>query len=567
MYCETCDLPICKYCTIKDHEGHNYDLVADMFLKCKQQLERELQPAKQQLSVLDAALQALDERADQISAQGEEVEQLICNTTQEAIKAMQESEKKLREDVRAMVQQKRQLLFEQKEEIESNRAQLMSFQEFVEEKVGVESQEQVLAVKRQMVERTRAVSSQLSSSKLQPLEEANIKFTVNKEALSECSKLGEVNSNIVIASQVVATGKGKEVAKSGQKASFELTTSSRVIPSVPLNPNLLSCQLTAPNSSQPVECTITPTQPGSCTVDYTPVVHGPHQLRITVRGSDIPGSPFTIHVLPTPEMRGCPLQTITGLKNPWGVAVTESGEMVVSEVACECISVFSKEGVRIRSFGSHGSGEVQFNSPSGIALTHDSQIIVVDESNHRLQLLTLEGNFVASVGTKGNGQLQFNYPIGVMVHPSGDVFVADTGNHRIQVLNSDLSYSHMFGSSGVEEGQFRYPKDIAYDSHGDVYVAESGSNNRVQKFTSSGQFISSFQIQRPRAICVDSTDTVYVSSEESHVSVYDNEGRLLTRFKCGERKEGFYTYHYALAVDKTGNLYVCDSPNGCLVIY
>ena len=31
--------------------------------------------------------------------------------------------------------------------------------------------------------------------------------------------------------------------------------------------------------------------------------------------------------------------------------------------------------------------------------------------------------------------------------------------------------------------------------------------------------------------------TVYVGVEEGHVSVYDNKGWLLTRFKCGERKE------------------------------
>ena len=137
--------------------------------------------------------------------------------------------------------------------------------------------------------------------------------------------------------QVAAKGKPKEV---GQKTSFELT----IIPSVPLSPNLLSCQLEAHNeglnSSQLVEYnTITITQPGICTVHYTPTVHGPHQLRIAVGGSDILNSPFTVNILPSPEMRGHPLTAITRIRFPRDLAVSESGEvMMASELYDHCIS-------------------------------------------------------------------------------------------------------------------------------------------------------------------------------------------------------------------------------------
>ena len=94
MYCETCDQLFCQYCSITDHEAHQYGLVADVFPKHKKELERELAAVKQQLPVLTAAEQAMEDRLDQISVQGKEVKKQIHTATQQAIERLQESEKK-----------------------------------------------------------------------------------------------------------------------------------------------------------------------------------------------------------------------------------------------------------------------------------------------------------------------------------------------------------------------------------------------------------------------------------------------------------------------------------------
>ncbi|MGE5635174.1 MAG: hypothetical protein ACM3VV_08060 [Deltaproteobacteria bacterium] len=44
------------------------------------------------------------------------------------------------------------------------------------------------------------------------------------------------------------------------------------------------------------------------------------------------------------------------------------------------------------------------------------------------------------------------------------------------------------GSHGNGEGEFYTPFDIAVDSNDDIYVLDT-YNNRVQKFTSNGDFI------------------------------------------------------------------------------
>ena len=113
---------------------------------------------------------------------------------------------------------------------------------------------------------------------------------------------------------------------------------------LPISMSLISYQLTASNGLQPVDCTIMETGPGSCEINYTPVVCGPHHLRVMVGGADIPGSMFSVPVLPpSPETRGQPLHTIQGFNEPICVAVSSRGQEVVSEGGAHCISIFSSE--------------------------------------------------------------------------------------------------------------------------------------------------------------------------------------------------------------------------------
>ena len=390
--------------------------------------------------------------------------------------------------------------------------------------------------------------------------------------LKEKKRRIEDTEMALLCSLIQVNEEGRKSITFGQMTSIELSVPSVVISSLP-SPlvDQLSCQLTDPNS-QHVECSITSTQPGMATVSYTPTLRGAHLLKITVRDTDIPGSLFTIHVLPSLEMRGVPINTITGVRRPLDVAVSESGEVVVCEQ--HCISVFSREG-NIRKFGSKGLSKGKFDTPCGVAITTDNYVLIADRYNHRIQMFTMEGEFVRSVGEKGHGPLQFDRLTSITVHPSGLVFIADEYNHRIQVLHPDLSFSHMFGSKGTGPGQFNAPDDVACDSSGIVYVTDY-DNHRVQLFSADGQFISSFgsegsqpgQLDRLRGICIDSTDTVYVTDGNHRMSAFTISGQFLKCFGELGSGEGKLNYPRGIAVDNTtGNIYVCDFHNNRVVVY
>ena len=170
------------------------------------------------------------------------------------------------------------------------------------------------------------------------LSQEHRKETELKEMRKRVGDLEEFALSHFPSSLVQVTGEGKELATIGKETSFKLSLSSQVTSSLLFPIKHISCQLIDPHHQQ-IHCCITSTQPGVCTVKYTPTVHGPHHLRITIRDTNkIPGSPFTVCVLPSPEMKGVVQHTIPTVQRPWSVAVSKGGKVFMSEYNQCCIS-------------------------------------------------------------------------------------------------------------------------------------------------------------------------------------------------------------------------------------
>ena len=181
---------------------------------------------------------------------------------------------------------------------------------------------------------------------------------------------------------------------------------------------------------------------------------------------------------------GTPILTVDGLSCPWGVAVNQRGEMVVTEETGHCVSVLSYNGKKIRLFGTRGSGQGQFDRPSGVVVDGKGNILVADGFNRRIQKFTAEGHFLAAVGT--------SRPLGITFNSSnGKVYVIETNEHCVKVLNSGFVFSSTFGKKGKDRGQYNSPHGIACDSAGKVYVADR-DNHRIQVFTAEGKFLRMF---------------------------------------------------------------------------
>jgi tripartite motif-containing protein 2/3/tripartite motif-containing protein 71 len=443
----------------------------------------------------------------------------------------------------------------------------------VRESLRTGSQGEVMKMKKTVMKQIKEMTDNFKPDMLPPCEHANVRFVASPCRLIQiCQHFGAVFLNDTCPEKCYATGKGMEVAEPGERATAVLHVVDQKEKACSTPVETLTCELVSESTGEKIDCSVKKTEAsGKYEVSYQATSRGRHQLHIKVEGEHIKGSPFLVLV-----KLGTPIKTISGVKEPWGVAINKKGEILVAEKGVHCISIISPTGDKLGSFGSKGSGPGQFNIPHGVAVGDDGNILVADTGNHRIQKFTSDNKHITCVGSHGSKELQFNTPTSVSISPiTKRIVISDFGNCRVQILNPDLTLYSIIGSEGSGNGQFDRPHDTAFDNAGNLYVTDAW-NDRIQVFNPEGQFLRQFgnegkddgELDFPSGISIDSDDTVYVVEARNHrVSVFTCEGNFLTSFGSEGDGPGQFKIPYRITVDKNGIIYVTDSGNNRLQIF
>ena len=577
IFCETCSELICNDCTIKLHQGHNYDLVADTFPKHKNEIVASLQPVKQQLSTVTKALCAFEVREREIEEQKMNIEAAIHKEINLLQQLLEQRRTKLIIKLEHLTQLKLKNLATQRDQVELVQIKLSSCLDYVEGGLKTGTGGEVLAMKAPVMKRIGQITTDFKPATLQPEEEANLELITNgKQDLQQACKEFVVIETQVSPGNSYARGEGLERATVDEQAAAMVTTMSVTNREYTHQTNL-TAELVHCKSKSTVDCELQKQNNSQYKVTYQPTKRGKHQLNIKIDGREIQGSPFIIAVTSSPQSLGQPVRVIESLQKPHSITSNSRNQTVITEWDAHCVSMLSPEGKKIHSSGIEGSQDGEFKRSSGVTVDDDNNIYVMDRYNHRIQKFTWDGklHFVKSVGTKGNGQLQFNCPMGVCFNPHDQrLYVCDQNNHRIQILNTDLTFHSTIGRKGTGNGEFNSPLNVACSNDGHIYVTDY-SNHRIQVLDKTGNFLRSFsnkesgqKLQYPYGITVDSSETVYVSEgTRDCISVFTAKGEYLTTFGGTGKAKGQFICPYGLHIDKNDFLFVCDFENGRIQIF
>ena len=540
IYCDTCEEHICFKCSTEYHRDHQCDRAERLFTRHKQQIEACLQPMREQIVELEQTLARFDTREREIREQGEAVQREIDQTYQQTINRLQETRRKASQEAATVLQEKLELHSLQKANAEALLVQLKSCREFIEEELRSQSQYQIQAAKKQLVQHIKDTHSEVKVSELQPAQEPNTTFTADKNTLSACGHLGDISSkhsflfpglfSIDLPSYIMLNGKAEVLFTAP----------------ISISASRLCCQLTPAQSrdARPVVCPVTGVGRGQFRVMIQPNTTGLHQLRVLVDGVDIYGSPF--NAFNVGVVREDNLVTFAkGFEEPYGISVTDDGRhVIVTDYKCHCVTLLSSTGQIVSKFGSRGCEPGKFEFPMNVAVSADNQIFVSD--GVRLQKLSsYEAVYDACVN-------------GVAIHStSGKVLCTNRTKNNVTVLNADLTFSHSY------DDKVTNPFGIAIDTKGMVYVTDR-NRGVVLKFTPDGKHLATIgskgdqphQFGRPSFICIDLNDVMYITDHsKDQVMMFTTEGKFLGSFgKLG----GDLFYPCGLAADKFGNIYVCD---------
>ena len=112
--------------------------------------------------------------------------------------------------------------------------------------------------------------------------------------------------------------------------------------------------------------------------------------------------------------------------------------------------------------GKQGREPGEFVWPLGAAINPiGKHILVADSSNHRVQIFESNGKFVKSIGSQGTRDGQFDCISDVTVDAMANLYVVDRHNHRIQIFDRYCRFVRSTGSGpGPGAGELNFPWGI-----------------------------------------------------------------------------------------------------------
>ena len=253
-----------------------------------------------------------------------------------------------------------------------------------------------------------------------------------------------------------------------------------------------------------------------------------------------------------------------GLNNPCGIAIHyKTGNIYIADKDNHRVQVFSCNGDFLFMFSE------KMNEPAGTCIS-ENKVFVTQWGTHCIIMYELEGKLIKSVGSEGNGEAQFNIPNGLDVSDrNNDIYVCDCYNHRIQILTEELKYHSMLGIDLL-----KCPRDVKVTR--DRVLVLDGSDPCMFVFNSdhvlTNRLITRGVGKQTNSACrfdIDREYNIIMSDYANHcVYVFNQKGEQIHKFGKGGQGIGEFHYPYGIALDNTGHIIVvCEKNTNCLQFF
>ena len=562
-YCFDCSQLICRDCIVIDHAGHTCEFARKAAPQAKQELIEHLEPLKEVQASLCKAAEVVQVTKSEVVAQETSIAENIEQSFQELHDILEQHKNRLLVEATKIKEEKVSQLSTQQKGLNTASAVIQSLVDFVEQNLENATDEELMTIHKQILSRINkeAEEHRKGAIDLDPVEEADMvsEIDITEHLEKVCENRAKVITLPANPSKCKVDGPGLNSAQVNQQTHVVVHT--MLHNGTPTKkPQKVTAELKSLVNGSVTRLKGVRKQGNTYEIQFSSAVRGRHQLAVSVNNQPIAGSPFPVYVKIPPTQLGRPVRVLGGLDSPYGVAVNSAEEVLVTEH--KKIAVFDKKGKKLRAI-KMPKDDVDL---SVIAIDEDDNIYVTDSGRHCLVKLNKVGEILKTVGTRGSDDSEFNYPRGVAV--IGDrVFVCDRDNHRLQVFTKErLEFVKTIGSRGQGDEHFDRPVDITQDELGNMYVCDHG-NNRVKLLNKQGEFQFSFskkangQLNSPPGVCVVD-QFVYVVECGGHcVSVFSRDGQFVASFGKGGIKEGEFNYPCGICVDCDGFVYVCDRVN------
>ena len=211
--------------------------------------------------------------------------------------------------------------------------------------------------------------------------------------------------------------------------------------------------------------------------------------------------------------------TVWNVVEPVGIATDSLNNVYVTAISngANIAIKFSSMGNLIKSWFV-ASPNPNVDTQNAIAVDNLNNVYV--SSNSHIFKYTSDGTFIKSWGSEGTGDGQFQQIVGIAIDSSNNVYATDAYSQRVEKFDSDGTFIKSWGSDCQGTRVFcSDPQGIGTDSSNNVYVTEYNAG-RVSKFTNDGSFITGWDVPSAYGIAIDNLGNVYISSGTNVIQIY-----------------------------------------------
>jgi sugar lactone lactonase YvrE len=214
-----------------------------------------------------------------------------------------------------------------------------------------------------------------------------------------------------------------------------------------------------------------------------------------------------------------------------------------------------------KTFGSNGSGNGQFKNPFGVAIDNSGAVYVVDMYNNRIEKFDQQGNYLGQFGNTGTETEKLLQPRMIAVAPNGNLWVTDTGNQRLAQYTPGGAYVRQFKDSTLPA-----PFGIASAPGGFVWFTDFGSDEVVKaKQNADGSLSTVFKVKGitdPGGLAADAAGNVWVAdTPNARLQKVTAAGYLSSQVGGQGSSAGRFDGPFGVAITGLGHLLVADSNN------
>lgn len=296
LFCESCNVPVCQMCSMKEHCGHKFVSVDGVNKQQEKILRTVLTQAKSRLVSLKDSAENIRYLRESVNERAQVVAEEICNNIDERMRALQEHKRTLLAQLDAIKTQKNNVLSQQLDKISSSFDSAISLNHDANAAIKEGNTTSMFSAKQPVVAKLQSLVS--TKYDLTPKEDDYIQYNPNA-AVSEVNGVemfGALDSRGPSAANSIAEGEGLFEAYLGKVANFRAIVNDRYKQRRESGKDIVKTKIET-STGKEINASVRDLGSGMYAFSYIPETIGEYQISVLIQGKNVRSSPFTVNVL------------------------------------------------------------------------------------------------------------------------------------------------------------------------------------------------------------------------------------------------------------------------------